>query len=62
MVGVDTCPIEGFDPAGYDEVLELSGSGYATSVACAVGYRSATDKYAATPKARFPLEELIEHR
>lgn len=62
MVGVDTCPIEGFDPAGYDEVLELSGSGYATSVACAVGYRSAADKYATTPKARFPLEELIEHR
>lgn len=62
MVGVDTCPIEGFDPAGYDEVLELDGSGYTTSVACAAGYRSATDKYAATPKARFPLEELIEHR
>jgi nitroreductase len=62
MVGVDTCPIEGFDPAGYDEVLELTGSGYTTSVACAAGYRSPADKYAATPKARFPLEELIEHR
>lgn len=62
MVGVDTCPIEGFDPAGYDEVLELTGSGYTTSVACAAGYRSPADKYAAAPKARFPLEELIEHR
>lgn len=62
MVGVDTCPIEGFDPVGYDAVLELDGSGYTTSVACAAGYRASTDKYAATPKARFPLEELIEHR
>jgi nitroreductase len=62
VVGVDTCPIEGFDPAGYDEVLELAGSGYATSVACAAGYRSTADKYAASPKARYPIGELIEHR
>jgi nitroreductase len=62
MIGIDTCPIEGFDPAGYDEVLELADSGYATTVVCAAGYRSADDKYAAAPKTRFPLEELIEHR
>ncbi len=62
VIGIDTCPIEGFDPAGYDDVLELADSGYTTTVVCAVGYRSSEDKYAATPKARFPLEELIEHR
>lgn len=62
MIGIDTCPIEGFDPAGYDEVLELADSGYATTVVCAAGYRSPEDKYAAAPKTRFPHEELIEHR
>jgi len=62
VLGIDTCPLEGLEPAGYDAVLGLAGSGYATSVACAVGYRSADDKYATTPKARFPLEEIIEHR
>ncbi len=62
VLGIDTCPLEGLEPAGYDEVLGLTGSGYATSVACAAGYRSPEDKYASTPKARFPLAEIIEHR
>ena len=62
VLGIDTCPIEGFDPAGYDAELDLTDTGYATSVVCAAGYRSAEDKYADTPKARFPHEELIEHR
>ena len=61
-LGIDTCPLEGIDPAGYDQVLGLAGSGYATAVACAAGHRSADDKYAAMPKARFPLGELVEHR
>ena len=62
VLGIDTCPLEGLEPAGYDEVLGLAGSGYATSVACAAGYRSAEDKYASVPKSRFPLDEIIEHR
>jgi nitroreductase len=61
-IGIDTCPLEGIDTAAYDKILGLESSGYATAVACAVGYRSAADKYAEMPKARFPLEELIEHR
>lgn len=62
VLGIDTCPLEGLERAGYDEVLGLAGSGYATSVACAAGYRSPEDKYASAPKARFPLAEIIEHR
>jgi nitroreductase len=62
LLGVDTCPMEGLDPAKYDEVLGLAGTGYATVVACAAGYRSAADKYAATPKVRFPASDVIVHR
>lgn len=62
VLGIDTCPIEGFDPVGYNEELDLIDSGYSVSVVCAVGYRSPEDKYAATPKARFPIGEMIEHR
>jgi len=62
MLGIDTCPLEGLEPAGYDEVLGLADTGFATSVACAVGYRAAGDKYAAVPKSRFPLEQIVEHR
>lgn len=61
-LGIDTCPLEGIDPAGYDRVLGLEDSGYATAVACAAGYRSPDDKYAAMPKARFPLADLVQHR
>lgn len=61
-MGVDTCPMEGIDMAGYDELLGLKGTRYATLCACAVGYRSADDKYAAAPKVRYPLDQVIEHR
>lgn len=59
MVGVDTCALEGIDPAQYDEILGLKGSGYETLVACAVGYRSAEDKYASFKKVRFPASRVF---
>jgi nitroreductase len=62
VLGVDTCPLEGLDPVKYDEILNLPQQGLATVVACAVGYRSVTDKYASLAKVRFPAEELIIKR
>ncbi len=59
VMGIDTCPLEGISPADYDEILGLKGTGYATAVACVLGYRSATDKYATAPKARFAAEKVI---
>jgi nitroreductase len=59
VMGIDTCPLEGISPADYDTILELNGTGYATAVACVLGYRSATDKYATAPKARFAAEKVI---
>ncbi|WP_411827129.1 NAD(P)H-dependent oxidoreductase [Luteolibacter sp. AS25] len=56
---IDTCPLEGISAADYDEILGLKESGYATGVACALGYRSADDKYALAPKARFPQENVV---
>ncbi len=61
-LGVDTCPMEGIEPARYDEILQLGGTGYATVVACAAGYRHPEDKYATTPKVRFKAAEVIERR
>jgi nitroreductase len=62
VMGIDTCPLEGIDPAKYDEALGLVGSGWATQMAIAAGYRAASDKYAAAPKVRFAAAEVIEHR
>ncbi len=61
VLGIDSCPLEGISAAGYDKVLGLHDSGYATAVACALGYRSPEDKYATVPKARFPREQVIAH-
>lgn len=59
VMGVDTCAMEGLDAAQYDEILGLAGSGYQTVVACAAGYRSATDKYATFKKIRYPAARVI---
>lgn len=58
-LGIDSCPMEGISNSGYDRILGLEGSGYATVVACALGYRSAEDKYASMPKARFERDRII---
>jgi nitroreductase len=59
VLGVDACPMEGLNPAEYDRVLGLNYSGYATVVACALGYRAASDKYASLPKVRYATQELV---
>ena len=60
ILGVDTCPMEGLAPAEYDKVLKLADSGYATVVACALGYRSDADKYAGLAKVRYELKDLVQ--
>lgn len=59
VMRVDTCALEGIDPAKYDEILGLRAEGYETVVACAVGYRAADDAYAQAAKVRFPADEVI---
>lgn len=53
FLGIDTCPMEGFDPQGYDRILKLNEKGYTAAVIATAGYRSDQDKTAALPKARF---------
>ena len=61
LLGVDTCPMEGFQPTKFDEILELTGTSYGAVVCCAAGYRAVDDKYATTPKVRFPKAALVTH-
>lgn len=62
LIGVDTCPLEGIEPEKYDDILDLKGSGYATRVACAVGYRHSEDAYAKARKVRFEKKEMLIKR
>jgi len=59
MMGIDTCPMEGFVPAQYDEILGFEGKNLTTSVLCPAGYRANDDKYAHLPKVRFPKDQMI---
>ncbi len=61
MLGIDTCPMEGFNPAKYDEILGLTAQGYASVLVCPAGYRAADDKYAVMPKVRYDRSEVIGH-
>ena len=61
MLGIDTCPMEGFNPAKYDEILGLTDQGYASVLVCPAGYRADDDKYAVMPKVRYDRSEMIGH-
>jgi nitroreductase len=60
LLGVDACPIEGFAPAEYDNILGLPAQGYAAVVCCALGYRAPGDKYATVKKVRAAKANLIQ--
>ena len=61
LMGIDTCPMEGFLPSAYDEALDLDQKGLTTAVLCPAGYRHPDDKYASLAKVRFPAAELVHH-
>ncbi len=56
---VDACPIEGFMPDQYDEILDLSAINLRSVVVLAVGHRSAEDKYQKQKKVRLPLDKIV---
>lgn len=60
-LGIDTCPMEGFNPAKYDEVLKLPEQGYESVVLCPAGYRAEDDRAADRPKVRYITEEVVAH-
>lgn len=61
IMNIDTCPLEGLDPKGYDKVLNLEGTGFETVAAVAVGYRHADDKYQHVPKVRFEKKDVFTY-
>lgn len=55
---IDACPIEGFDSAAYDKLLQLNDKGLTSAVVVALGYRATTDQNKV--KVRKPISELFE--
>ncbi len=61
LLGIDACPMEGIERSRYDDILDLKTKGLRTTMIATLGYRLPTDKYATTPKVRFPREQIVHH-
>lgn len=61
LLKIDATPMEGFDPAAYDKILGLEGSGWKSVASVALGYRHAEDAFQNLKKVRFSDETLIEY-
>ena len=58
---IDVCPMEGFDPSQFNELLSLKGKNLDVAVIATVGYRSDEDQLQHAPKVRKAKEKLF-HR
>jgi nitroreductase len=59
VLGIDACPMEGFEIASYDEQLGLAEHSLTSSVILAYGTRSPADPGQFKTKYRRPLEQFL---
>ncbi|WP_298535809.1 NAD(P)H-dependent oxidoreductase [uncultured Algibacter sp.] len=59
LEGIDSCPMEGFVPVKYDEILSLDEKGLKSVLLLPIGYRAQDDMFADLKKVRKPIEEAI---
>jgi nitroreductase len=60
-LGIDACPMEGFEAGRFDEILGLRELGLTTSVIAPIGFRAEDDALSTAAKVRRPKEELFIH-
>ena len=61
LLEIDACPMEGFVPKQFDEILGLAAQGYTATVVATLGYRSPSDWLAPLPKVRARHEDVVRH-
>ncbi len=60
--GVDSTPMEGFDPSALDEILELKKKGLRSTILLPLGYKDEENDWLANlVKVRKPMQELVTH-
>ncbi|MGB5417551.1 NAD(P)H-dependent oxidoreductase [Algibacter sp.] len=57
--GIDSCPMEGFLPSKYDEILKLNEKGLKSVLLLPIGYRAEDDFFSTLKKVRKPIEEAV---
>lgn len=60
-LGIDACPMEGFQAGKFDEILGLKEKGLTTTVIAPVGFRAEDDSYSHLAKVRKSKEEFFIH-
>lgn len=58
-LGIDTCPLEGFEPKPYERILGLKKYGVVPVVCVAAGYRRSDVKGKKYKKVRFPAKDVF---
>ncbi len=58
-LGIDACPMEGFEPEEYNRILHLDKQGLNACVIAPVGFRHAEDHTQHAEKIRKPVKELF---
>ncbi len=56
---IDTTPMEGFDVAQADEILNLKETGFTSIVILTAGFRAVEDRYSKLPKVRKPVDTFL---
>jgi nitroreductase / dihydropteridine reductase len=56
---IDACPMEGFEPEKYDELLGLQDRNLKSVLVLPVGYRAKDDMFSEFKKVRKPLADVI---
>lgn len=57
--GIDSCPMEGFEPEKYDECLGLEKLNLKSVLVMPIGYRASDDMFSEFKKVRRPLSDVI---
>lgn len=57
--GIDACPMEGFQPDAYGEILNLKEKSLKAVLVLPIGYRDDEDQFASFEKVRRPIEETV---
>lgn len=56
---IDACPMEGFDPVGYDTLFNLEEKGLSSVLVMPIGYRAEDDMFSEFKKVRKTLQDAI---
>jgi len=58
VIGVDSCPMGGFNPEAVAEVLQIDRSNVEVALLLALGYRTGPQP----PRHRLPMAALVQYR